>query len=98
MMVREELETSERKETVKSSLGVSLAIVLCAVSAVCAQEVDVADLWAKSNVFDSFLIRPMFVCHGQETVYSTEVQRDTYFALTDDELAEVKQVKVRFVK
>ncbi len=58
----------------------------------------VTDLWAKSNVFDSFFIRPMFVCHGQETVYSTEVQRDTYFALTDDDLSDVKQVKVRFVK
>ncbi len=58
------------------------------------------DLWERTNVFDSFFIRPMFVQHvgpgNSGSVYFSEIQRDVCFALTDDELGKVKRVKVRF--
>lgn len=64
----------------------------------------VRDAWERVNVFESFFIRPMFVytpwqrgCGNKDIFYSTEIQRDVYFPLTDAQLAEVKQVKVRFV-
>ena len=57
--------------------------------------------WRGLNVFNSFFIRPMFVNysqHGRITpCYSSEIQRDVYFPLTDAQLEKVKQVKVRFV-
>ena len=59
------------------------------------------ELWKNVNVFETFFIRPMFISKGQyrndNNFYSTEIQRDVYFPLTDAQLAEVKQVKVRFV-
>ena len=61
----------------------------------------VGEVWPKMNVFESFFVRPLFVNvepYGRRTCsYSTEIQRDVYFPLTDAQLAEVKQVKVRFV-
>lgn len=59
------------------------------------------ELWKNVNVFETFFIRPMFSSKDQyrndNNFYSTEIQRDVYFPLTDAQLAEVKQVKVRFV-
>ena len=61
----------------------------------------VSEVWPKMNVFESFFVRPLFVNvepYGRRTCsYSSEIQRDVYFPLTDAQLAEVKQVKVRFV-
>ena len=58
--------------------------------------------WRGLNVFNSFFIRPMFVNYSHiadrsNIWYSTEIQRDVYFPLTDAQLEKVKQVKVRFV-
>ena len=44
----------------------------------------------------------MFVLNGihlnrSASYYSTEIQRDVYFPLTDAQLERVKKVKVRFV-
>ena len=61
----------------------------------------VGEAWPKVNVFESFFVRPLFVNvdpYGRRTCsYSSEIQRDVYFPLTDAQLGEVKQVKVRFV-
>ena len=61
----------------------------------------VGEAWPKMNVFESFFVRPLFVNvepYGRRTCsYSTEIQRDVYLPLADAQLAEVKQVKVRFV-
>ena len=61
----------------------------------------VGEAWTKMNVFESFFVRPMFISKDQHrndnNFYSTEIQRDVYFPLGDAQLAEVKQVKVRFV-
>ena len=61
----------------------------------------VGEAWPEMNVFESFFVRPLFVNvepYGRRTCsYSSEIQRDVYFPLTDAQLAEVKQVKVRFV-
>ena len=58
-------------------------------------------LWEGANVFDSFFVRPLFVKHigpnGRGSAYSSEIQRDVYFPLTDAQLERVKKVKVRFV-
>ena len=64
--------------------------------------------WRSLNVFNSFFVRPMFVNYslypasmGRDngtTCYSTEIQRDVYFPLTDAQLEKVKKVKVRFVR
>ena len=58
-------------------------------------------LWEGANVFDSFFVRPLFVQHigsnGRGSAYSSEIQRDVYFPLTDAQLERVKKVKVRFV-
>ena len=58
------------------------------------------EIWAKTNVFDSFFVRPLFVHHfvPHGTCYSTEIQRDVYFPLTDSQLGRIKSVKVRFVR
>ena len=63
--------------------------------------------WRSLNVFNSFFVRPMFVNYslypnpmGRDngtTCYSTEIQREVYFPLTDSQLEKVKKVKVRFV-
>lgn len=63
--------------------------------------------WRSLNVFNSFFVRPMFVNYslypasmGRDngtTCYSTEIQREVYFPLTDAQLEKVKSVKVRFV-
>lgn len=63
--------------------------------------------WRSLNVFNSFFVRPMFVNyslfpdpHGRDNgtmCYSTEIQREVYFPLTDSQLEKVKKVKVRFV-
>lgn len=63
---------------------------------------EVRSVWNALNAPDSFFVRPMFVrgtgsYGGDAIVYSSEIQRDVYFPLTDAQLAEVKQVKVRFV-
>ena len=51
--------------------------------------------------FVSFFIRPLFIADMSENasgyVYSTEIQRDVYFPLTDAQLERVTSVKVRFV-
>ena len=59
----------------------------------------VRTMWEKSNVFNSFFIRPMFAHDlGQGRFgYSTEIQRKVYFPLTDSQLGRIKSVKVRFV-
>ena len=57
-------------------------------------------LWNFMNVFDSFFVRPMFVCHtvpDNKSVYASEIQRDAVVQLTDTQLAEVKKVRIRFV-
>ena len=54
------------------------------------------NFWCQCNAFDSFFIRPIFVFDAPHC-YSTEIQRDVYFPLTDAQLERVKQVKVRFV-
>jgi len=59
----------------------------------------VRKMWEKSNVFNSFFIRPMFA-HDLglgRFGYSPEIQRDVYFPLTDSQLGRVKKVKVRYV-
>lgn len=60
---------------------------------------DVRALWEKTNVFNSFFVRPMFAhdLGGGRFGYSTEIQRKVYFPLTDSQLGRVKKVKVRFV-
>lgn len=62
-------------------------------------QMGVTSLWAKCNVFHSFFIRPMFArkIGYRGFGYSTEIQRDVYFSLTDAQLEKVKRVKVRYV-
>lgn len=59
----------------------------------------VQKIWEKSNVFNSFFIRPMFArdLGLGRFGYSTEIQRKVYFPLTDEQLEKVKRVKVRYV-
>ena len=56
-------------------------------------------MWEKSNVFNTFFVRPMFACDLElgHSAYSTEIQREVYFPLADSQLGRVKKVKVRFV-
>lgn len=58
------------------------------------------ECWERCNVFNSFFVRPMFVARlpwaRKENIFATEVQRDAFFALTDEELSEVAQVEIRF--
>ena len=65
----------------------------------CRMRGDARVLWEKSNVFNSFFVRPMFAhdLGGGRCAYSTEIQRKVYFPLTDSQLGRVKKVKVRFV-
>lgn len=64
----------------------------------------IKELWEKTNVFDSFFVRPMFVCPNsvksrggiQLSAYSTKAQRRVTFTLTDAQLGAVKKVKVSF--
>ena len=62
-------------------------------------QMGVRSLWESCNVFSSFFIRPMFASKmgNNGFGYSTEIQREVYFPLTDSQLEKVKKVKVRFV-
>ena len=62
-------------------------------------QMGVRSLWESCNVFSSFFIRPMFASKmgNNGFGYSTEIQREVYFPLTDAQLEKVKKVKVRFV-
>ena len=65
----------------------------------CRMRGDVRALWKKTNVFNSFFVRPMFAHNlGRGRFgYSTEIQRKVHFPLTDAQLEKVKKEEVRFV-
>ena len=48
--------------------------------------------------FASYFVRPFFIGNDNQAhvVFSSEIHRDVYFDLTDDQLAEVNTVKVGY--